>query len=183
MASSPNSNNSHDTRTTSQRAHALDKFTSGLPNTMYQELYGRQYPPRTFEEWRQEAIQHHKKWTHFQGRLDAHRTKTNPRPTNNNWRRASKYHTTPTRWIRHPEELGLESQRKKTSSPEGIGGRKQWPIRQTKEINTAGTSGKSPASVAIRKGITLVIADRNLKSKQNASGSRALAQAKYDKQR
>ena len=68
----------------------LDKFTSGLPNTMYRELYGRQHPPVTYEEWRQEAIQHHKKWTHFQGRLDAHRTKPNPRPTNNNWRGALK---------------------------------------------------------------------------------------------
>ena len=68
----------------------LDKFTDGLPVKMYEDIYTHKQP-RTYEQWRQEAIQQQKAFVHLRARLNSWRTTPTPAPRpifNNQWRGA-----------------------------------------------------------------------------------------------
>src|SRR6202453_4618719 len=68
----------------------LDKFTDGLPVKMYEDIYTHKQP-RTYEQWRQEAIQQQKAFVHLKARLNSWRTTPAPAPrpvVNNQWRGA-----------------------------------------------------------------------------------------------
>ena len=51
----------------------LDKFTDGLPHKMYEDLYTTKHP-RTYEQWRQEAINQQRAFIHLKARLNNYRT-------------------------------------------------------------------------------------------------------------
>src|ERR1700677_2672884 len=57
----------------------LDKFTDGLPVKMYEDIYTHKQP-RTYEQWRQEAIQQQKAFVHLKARLNSWRTTPAPAP-------------------------------------------------------------------------------------------------------
>lgn len=48
----------------------LDKFTDGLPNTMYKAIFTQQNAPKAYDWWHEAAIVHQKKWVHLKGRLN-----------------------------------------------------------------------------------------------------------------
>src|SRR6202453_4016180 len=66
----------------------LDKFTDGLPTKMYEDIYTHKQP-RTYEQWRHEAINQQKAFVHLKARLNSWRTTPTPaRPISNQWRGA-----------------------------------------------------------------------------------------------
>ena len=68
----------------------LDKFTDGLPVKMYEDIYTHKQP-RTYEQWRHEAINQQKAFVHLKARLNSWRTTPTPTPRpvfNNQWRGA-----------------------------------------------------------------------------------------------
>ena len=67
----------------------LDKFTDGLPTKMYEDIYTHKQP-RTYEQWRHEAINQQKAFVHLKARLNSWRTTPTPaaRPVFNQWRGA-----------------------------------------------------------------------------------------------
>ena len=66
----------------------LDKFTDGLPTKMYEDIYTHKQP-RTYEQWRHEAINQQKAFVHLRARLNSWRTTPTPaRPISNQWRGA-----------------------------------------------------------------------------------------------
>ena len=67
----------------------LDKFTDGLPTKMYEDIYTHKQP-RTYEQWRHEAINQQKAFVHLKARLNSWHTTPTPaaRPIFNQWRGA-----------------------------------------------------------------------------------------------
>ena len=69
----------------------LDRFTDGLPHKMYEDIYTAKHP-RTYEQWRQEAINQQRAFIHLRARLNNYRTApaaATPRPSfGSNWRGA-----------------------------------------------------------------------------------------------
>ena len=57
----------------------LDKFTDGLPTKMYEDIYTHKQP-RTYEQWRHEAINQQKAFVHLKARLNSWRTTPTPAP-------------------------------------------------------------------------------------------------------
>ena len=69
----------------------LDKFTDGLPTKMYEDIYTHKQP-RTYEQWRHEAINQQKAFVHLKARLNSWRTTPAPaaRPVFNSMEGSSK---------------------------------------------------------------------------------------------
>ena len=67
----------------------LDKFTDRLPTKMYEDIYTHKQP-RTYEQWRYEAINQQKAFVHLKAPLNSWRTTPAPtaRPVFNQWRGA-----------------------------------------------------------------------------------------------
>ena len=68
----------------------LDKFTDRLPTKMYEDIYTHKHP-RTYKQWRHEAINQQKVFVHLRARLNSWCTTSTPAPRpviNNQWRGA-----------------------------------------------------------------------------------------------
>lgn len=61
---------------------ALQKFTAGLPNAMYESIYKLTPRPVTYDQWKQATLEQQKMWVHLRGWLDQFKKpKPNLKPT------------------------------------------------------------------------------------------------------
>ena len=116
----------------------LDKFTDGLPTKMYEDMYTHKQP-RTYEQWRHEAINQQKAFVHLKARLNSWRTTPTPaaRPVFNQWRGAP----------RDPNAMDTSQGRVRSrlanaevvlnnwkNGTDGRGGRANEPSRNNREV-------------------------------------------------
>lgn len=92
----------------------LQKFTDGLPQSMYEAIYNLHPQPVTYDQWHNAALDQQKMWVHLKGQLDLFRTKPKLTPQTMNWgfpRTHSKPHWTQMPWKPHQDIPRQESQK------------------------------------------------------------------------